>query len=99
MEPHFILCGLGHVGWRVLAYLRAAGAAVVCIDNRHPPTDPRLGDVPLVQGDCRLPESLQQAGLDRALGVLILTSDDLVSISTALMVRRLRPDVRVVVRM
>ncbi len=99
MEQHFILCGLGYVGWRVLDYLRAAGAPVVCIDNRCAPTDPRLQGVPLIQGDCRQQDVLLKAGLDRARGVLILISDDLISITATLMVRRLRPDVRVVVRM
>src|SRR5262249_53334842 len=38
-------------------------------------------------------------GVAKARGVLNLTSDDLVNISTALMVRHLHPDVRVVLRM
>src|SRR5947209_4203763 len=99
MENHFILCGLGRVGWRVLEYLRAAGSPIAVIDNRCPPDDPRLGGVTLISGDCRHQKMLEQAGLAKARGVLILTSDDLVSISTALMVRHLNPTVRVVVRM
>ena len=51
--------------------------------------------VTLISGDCRHQKSLEAAGLAKARGVLILTSDDLVSISTALMVRHLRPSVRV----
>jgi Trk K+ transport system NAD-binding subunit len=98
MEQHFILCGLGRVGWRVLEYLRAAGAPVLVINNRPLPEDSRLADVPVLQGDCRRAEVLERAGLDRARGVLVLTSEDLVSISTALMVRHLNPNVRVVVR-
>jgi Trk K+ transport system NAD-binding subunit len=99
MEQHFILCGLGRVGARVLEYLRAAGAAAVVIDTRCSPDDPRLGGVPLVRGDCRRPEVLEEAGLARARGVLILISDDLISISTALTIRNLNPGVRVIVRM
>ncbi len=99
MEQHFILCGLGRVGGRVLEYLRAAGTRVVVIDQTCTADDPRLGGAPLVRGDCRRPEVLQQAGLDRARGALILTSEDLVSISTALTIRQLNPSVRVVIRM
>ena len=99
MDQHIILCGLGRIGWRVLEYVRATGTPVVVIDTRCAPGDARLHGVPLIQGDCRQPEVLEQAGLARARGVLILTSDDLVSISTALLVRHLHPDVRVVVRM
>jgi Trk K+ transport system NAD-binding subunit len=55
--------------------------------------------VRLVRGDCRRREVLEEAGLARARGVLVLTSEDLVSISTALTVRHLHPQVRVVIRM
>jgi Trk K+ transport system NAD-binding subunit len=99
MEQHIILCGLGRIGWRVLDYLRATGTPVLAVDTRCAPGDARLQGVPLIQGDCRQAEVLEKAGVSHARGVLILTSDDLVSISTALQVRRLHPDVRVVVRM
>ena len=88
MRQHFIVCGLGRVGWRVLEYLRAAGAPVVVVDNHGSPDDPRLAGISLVAGDCRQPEVLTRAGLAEAKGVLILTSDDLVSLSAALMVRQ-----------
>ena len=96
MDQHFILCGLGRVGERVLEHLRAAGAQVVVIDSRCSPDDARLDGVELVTGDCRRKEILVQARLARACGVLILPSDELVSLQTALMVRHLHPTVRVV---
>lgn len=99
MRQHFILCGLGRVGWRVLDYLRAAGEPVVVIDTRCAADDPRLCGVPLICGDCRQPAILERAGLAEARGVLVVTSDDLVSLSTALAVRHLHPTVRVVVRL
>ncbi|HYT89708.1 MAG TPA: NAD-binding protein, partial [Gemmataceae bacterium] len=99
MQQHFIICGLGRVGARVLEYLRAAGSEVVVIDDRCEPDDPRLQGARLVRGDCRREDVLRQADLATARGVLILTSADLVSISTALTVRHLHPDVRVVLRM
>ena len=48
MKNHVILCGLGRVGWRVLAYLQAAGAPVVVIDTRCAPGDPQLAGARLV---------------------------------------------------
>lgn len=99
MDQPFILCGIGRVGWRVLDYLRAAELTVVVVDTNCMPDDPRLANVRLVKGDCRRPEVLDEAGLQYARGVLILTSDDLVNISTALTVRNNNPDVRVVIRM
>jgi Trk K+ transport system NAD-binding subunit len=99
MERPIILCGLGRVGWRVLEYLRAAGLPVVVVDTRCPADHPDLAGVRVVQGDCRRHDVLQQAGVGTAAGVLIVTSDDLVNISTALMVRHLNPEARVVMRM
>jgi Trk K+ transport system NAD-binding subunit len=99
MDQPVVLCGLGQVGWRVLEYLRVAGLPVVVIDIACAPEDPRLKDVRLVRGDCRQRETLEQAGLGQARSVLILTSDDLVNISTALIVRHLNPDIHIVVRL
>ena len=99
MRQHFILCGLGKVGWRVLEYLRKAGEPVTVIDTRCARNDPRLDGAVLVCGDCRQSEVLQQACLAEARGGVILTSDDLLSLSTALMIRHLHPTIRIIVRM
>lgn len=99
MDQPIILCGLGRVGGRVLEYLLAAGLPVVVIDLRGEAHDPRLKNVRLVQGDFRQREVLEEAGVLQSRGVFILTQDDLVNISTTLMVRHLNPNVRVVVRL
>ena len=99
MHQPIILCGLGRVGWSVLDYLRAAGLSVVVMDQNCRPDDPRMAGVRLVRGDCRQKDTLEQAGLAGARAVLILTSDDLINISTTLMIRSLDPEVRVVVRL
>ena len=99
MQQPVIVCGLGTVGQSVLDYLVAAGAPVVVVDNRTRPEDVNREGVRLVRGDFRRPEVLAEAGLAEARGVLILTADDLVNISTALMVRHLNPQVRVVLRL
>jgi Trk K+ transport system NAD-binding subunit len=82
--------------------LRAAGAEVVVVDpsGRAAPTADRL----LVQWkvarfEGRLREALLAAGLMDASAVVCLFGDDLRAMETALLVRRLRPDVRLVVRM
>lgn len=99
MNQPVIVCGLGRVGWPVLEYLKAAGLPVAAIDLHARPEDPRLTGVRFIQGDCRRQELFEQIGLANARGVLILTSDDLVNISTALMIRHLHPEVRIVVRL
>ncbi|MCI0704290.1 MAG: NAD-binding protein [Planctomycetia bacterium] len=99
MERPVVLCGLGRVGWRVLDSLRAAGVPVVVVDLNTLPDDTRLNGAKAVKGDCRRAEVLEQAGVKEARGVVIVTSDDLVNISAALVARRLNPHARLVVRM
>jgi Trk K+ transport system NAD-binding subunit len=95
-----ILCGLGRIGWSVLDFLRAAGLQVVVVDNKCALDDPRLGSARLIQGDCRRAEVLEQAGIRRCGGVVLAVSDDLVNISTALVIRSLDPEakIRIVLR-
>jgi Trk K+ transport system NAD-binding subunit len=94
-----LLCGLGTVGWRVLEFLRTAGIRVVAVDLHADPLDARLSGVRLVKGDFRDKNLLIEAGIREARGILIVTSDDLINISGALLVRSLNPDVRIVLRM
>jgi Trk K+ transport system NAD-binding subunit len=99
VERPIVLCGLGRMGTRILDHLRAANMPVVIVDNRCQADDPRLKGMRLVFGDCRQRAVLEAADVAHARGVLILTNDDLVNISTTLMVRAINPDVRVVLRM
>jgi len=82
--------------------LKGFGVTTVAIDlERAPlweaPELPEALDV-LTIGDCREPTVLTEAGVDFCRAVLIVTSDERVNIETALTVRRLNPDVRIVVR-
>ena len=99
MKRPIIMCGLGRMGSRVLDYLRAADLPVVVVDNACRADDPRLNGVRLVSGDCRRRDVLETAGVADCGGVLVLTGDDLLNVSTALTARSLNPDVRIVVRM
>jgi len=98
MEQPIILCGYGRVGRRILEYLRATGLPVILVDRRVDPRDPHLAGVRVVNGDFRQRDLLQQVGVEQARGILIVTSNDMVNISTALMVRSIAPDVRIVLR-
>ncbi|MGF1579093.1 MAG: potassium channel family protein [Gemmataceae bacterium] len=99
MDRTILLCGLGRVGWRVLNYLQNAGFAVVIIDTEASPNDKRLEGVRLIKGDCRQEELLHEAGVEHARGVIIVTNDDFLNVSTALSVRALNPKVRIVIRL
>ncbi len=99
MEAPVVLCGLGRLGTRILRYLHSANFPVVVIDNRCASDDERLQGARFVRGDFRQRSVLETAGVAEARGVLILTGDDVVNISTVLMVRAIHPSVRVVLRL
>jgi Trk K+ transport system NAD-binding subunit len=97
---HVIVCGVQPVVVQTVEQLRAAGARVVVIDDegareRHLRALRRLG-VPVIPRGSRTSESLTEAGIAGAEAVICIESSDLRTLETVLLVRRLRPDVRVV---
>ncbi len=98
-EHRVLLCGLGRVGWRTLQSLQATGATVTVVTLKGDEHDHRLNGSKLILGDCREQHILERAGLASMTGVVIVTSDDVVNVSTALLVRKLNPTCRIVVRM
>lgn len=98
---HIIVCGLGHVGMRVVHQLVAAGAEVVVIERDWASEFVQRVlalKVPVVVGDAREPATLRQAGLRRAAAVIAAINDDLLNVEIALTARAGHPGVRVVVR-
>lgn len=100
-RDHVIVCGLGKIGYRVVHQLIANNSDVVVIDthNEGPFSDLTVGQgVPVLIGDARHPELLQQAGINYAQSVTVVTSDDLTNLDIALTARELRPDLHIVMR-
>jgi hypothetical protein len=100
-EGHVVVVGMGNVGYRIVEELRRAGETVVAVDR-----DPEAefaeavrGLGAIVIGDSRLPETLRKAAVPRARAVVAVTHDDAVNLGVALAARRLRPDVRTVIRL
>jgi voltage-gated potassium channel Kch len=99
---HVILCGAHGVGLRTLEQLYLAGVPVAVVE---PKPDARLirqlaeWDVPLFTGSAEVPETLTEAGIERAAAVVCLQDGDLHTLATALLVREMRPDIRTVVRL
>ena len=99
---HVIVCGLPGVGLRIVEQLTLSGVlAVVVDDNPDPPLARMLGTwgVPLITGSVRGEDTLVSAGLAGAIAVICAQHDDLQTLETALLARRLRADVRVVAQL
>jgi Trk K+ transport system NAD-binding subunit len=95
------VCGLGNVGFRVVAELVREGERVVAIerarDNHFISTARRLG-VAVIVGDATVMEVLGQAHAASAKAVVAATSNELVNLEVGLLVRQLDPSQRVVLR-
>jgi voltage-gated potassium channel len=75
LNDHFIICGYGRVGRRVADEFRAAGVPYVVIDFREESVGAAKehGDL-FIEGDATKDEDLQHAGLDRAKGLVAVTT-------------------------
>lgn len=101
MKDHTIVCGLGHVGIRVVESLHELGTPVVAIertkDDRFAERVTELG-VPILYGDVRRDTLLIEAGVKHARAVVCATDDDLTNLEVAIDAKRYNPNIRVIVR-
>jgi monovalent cation:H+ antiporter-2, CPA2 family len=98
-REHVILCGFGRVGQNIARVLESQGFEYIALD-----LDPariraarQAGD-PVIFGDSADESLLQKVGLETASAVVISFSDPATSLGILHSVRRLRPDVPVLVR-
>lgn len=98
LEGHVIVVGYGRVGRATVASVREAGlqCAVVEEDLSRADDITRTGAV-FVEGDGRDNETLEAAGIDRAIA-LSTALDDPDNLVVTLTARTLRPDLRIVSR-
>jgi Trk K+ transport system NAD-binding subunit len=98
---HIIVCGLGHVGLRVVTHLLEAGYEAVVIERDWTTEYVARAlnlKVPVVLGDARELSTLRQAGLKRARAVVASVNNDLVNIEIALAARAAHPDIQTILR-
>jgi Trk K+ transport system NAD-binding subunit len=102
MRNHIVLCGLGHVGIRILEQLHKLGEQVVVVEKSEDCRfldEVRQMNIPVITADVRLPSVLERVNIKEARSIIAATDDDLVNLAVALHARQVRPDIRVVLRM
>lgn len=101
-RDHVVLCGLGHLGYRVLGQLLTTGSQVVAIES-----DPnarflalaKATGIPVLVRDMKDDRALVDAGVAHARVIILATNDDMANLEAALDARRMNPRIRVVLRL
>jgi voltage-gated potassium channel Kch len=96
-----LVCGMGHVGFRVVELLARLGERAVVVTSETRSEWRRAATAAgatVVVGDARDPDLLRSVGLMEARALLAVTDRDPVNLEIALDARRLRPDLPVVAR-
>lgn len=102
MSGHFVVCGMGDIGFRVVELLHRLGEKVVAVTDRVLEERKQRAEamgVRVILGDARNERLLLEADLLKARCVIAATDQDLVNIEVALDTHRIRPDLPVVVRL
>ncbi len=101
-RDHVILCGLGHLGYRVIQQLIASDVPVVVLEHNATSrfvANTKELNVPVLIRDMKEDQALIDAGVQHARAIIIATNDDVANIEVALDSRRLSPKIRVLMRL
>lgn len=101
IKGHYIVCGLGNVGYRVVECLAGAGHRVAAAELKEHSRFVGLArqhGVPVLIGGARLTENLRLLSADKAAALVAATDDDIANLEMAPAARDLNPGLHVVVR-
>ena len=99
MQDHFIVCGYGRVGKRIVEDLLQAGRPVVVIERAEEELEElRAAHLVFVAGDAEEEETLRRAGIDRARALILALADDSANVFVTLLARELNPNVFILAR-
>ena len=103
LKDHVIVCGAGRVGYRVTTQLLALDREVVVIEKNEDAAFARILrddlDVPVLIDDIKSHRCLERTNVHGAAAIVCATDDDLANLNVALDARRLKPEIRVVMRL
>ena len=91
---HWIVCGYGRFGSEVARTLQAGGFQVTVVD----PDEPPVPGLRVVQGLGSDRDSLREAGIAEAEGLVAGSDDDVANLAMAMAARRARPGIFVILR-
>lgn len=99
LTGHYILCGYGRVGQEIAREFTRAGETVVVIEHDGESAAVCAGDGYLcIKGDAIKDETLLEAGINKAKGLLAALSSDTKNVVVTLTARTLNPSMFIVAR-
>lgn len=99
MDQHAIICGAGRVGMTAAATMEEMGTTFVIIDeDPEDLEEARDRGWVVLDGDATRDEVLQDAGIERAAGLLVCTGSDATNLFIVLSARSLNPNLLIVSR-
>jgi Trk K+ transport system NAD-binding subunit len=102
MSDHVVVVGLGNVGTRVIQALHGMRFGVVGVDQNEQARGVRVArqlGIPVVIGDASHQGTLRAAWVERCRSVVVLSTDDVANLETALLARSIHHNVPVVLRL
>lgn len=92
LRNHFILCGYGRVGQEIARILSEEKAEFVIIEkSREGITQAELDNHPYIMADAAADETLKQAGIEHAKGLIVALGNDADSTYVTLSARQIKP--------
>ncbi len=99
LREHYIICGAGRVGSRVLQHIERNGAAFVVIEQDAAKVSALIErGVNVLVRDATLEETLRDAGVEHARGLVACLPDDADNVYVVLTARDLNNDLHIVAR-
>jgi Trk K+ transport system NAD-binding subunit len=102
MRDHIVVVGLGNVGTRVLTALHEYGVDLVAVDHRPHARGVQVArdlGVPVLIGEATQEGILRAAYVQHCRALVVLSTNDVANLETALLGRALATDLRVVLRL
>lgn len=105
MKDHIVIVGIGNVGFKILKELVKLEYEVCVIDKSDKEGRDEFDEyqkdhkIPTIYGDASREGILEKASVANASKMIIVIDDDLLNLKIALLVRKLNPEIHLVVRM
>lgn len=98
-REHFIICGYGRIGRQLAQDFKDSGTPFCVVDSDPARTRALLEEnVPHIEGDATLDETLLEAGIERARGLIGALNSDAANVMTIVTARGLNPKLFIIAR-